>query len=89
MLRLKGNRIRTATYENSRKYFDHLIRLGLVELSREEAMEFVLVGGELLPIREGEVIPSTRRYHRLMDKEREEEDMWFNPPYYRRAMNTS
>ena len=89
MLRLKGNRIRTATYENFRKYFDHLIRLGLVELSREEAMEFVLAGGELLSIREGEVVPSTRRYYRLMDRGREEEDMWFNPPYYRRAMNTS
>lgn len=85
-LRDKKTHIHTATYENFRKYFDHLIKLGLVEFSREEAMEFVPAGGELLSIREGEVVPSTRRYYRLTDKGREEEDMWFNPPYYRRAV---
>ena len=87
-LRDKKRHVRTATYENFRKYFDHLIKLGLVEFSREEPMEFVPAGGELLSIRNGEVVPSTRRYYKLTDKGRGEEDMWLNPPYYRRAMSS-
>lgn len=83
-IRPKAKRVRTCTYESFGKYFRNLVKLELVEFSREEAMEYAPPGGELLTIQDNRVVPSVRRYYRLTDKGQAEEDAWFDPLHYRR-----
>lgn len=80
-LRPKEKRLRGMTYKSFLTLFKFAQLLGLVELVREEPMEFPPPKGHLYSVRRHDgvhVVISTRRIFRLTDVGREDERSWTN-----------
>jgi len=92
LLRPKAKHLRAPTYESFVKYFGHIRRWGLVELVREEPMEYpphdklisIRMRGpwpDARPLPPTDVVPSTRRVYRLsaLGRRPEMDFLWDDP----------
>jgi len=77
--RPRRNHVKSPTYESFRKYFAHLVTLGLVELVKETEMEEGPPGSPLLTIKEGEVVESVRRHYRITASGLTDDEAWEDP----------